>query len=250
MYIIQFLVAAIFLYFQGQVNFQFTSRNLIDFIVTDPQGNKTGKDPRGSGIKFNDIPGSSYGITSYGDEEFIAEFIYKHISPQDDGTYTIDFIGKGLGQFEYFVYALPEDATAQQVKRSIKTYIDSNTVMTYQFTYYGNPVTPAKVEKVINIYSLGQDIATGGKLNLVGNQAFIKNLLSHCDQMAKLYNAGKKAEADNTLKEIKKSIQDVTSTPGEKIFVKEYAYKVLLEDIDLTAHLIGYTYSSETPLKK
>ncbi len=250
MNIIQFLVAAIFLCFQGQVNFQFTSRNLIDFIVTDPQGNKTGKDPRGSGIKFHDIPGSSYGIVAYGDNNVFAEFIYRHISPHDDGTYNIDFIGTELGTFEYFIYALPEDATAQRVKRSIKTYIDINAVMTYKFTYYGNPATPASVEKVININSLGQDIATGGKLNLVGNQAFIKNLHSHCNQMARLYNAGKKAEAANTLNEIKKSIQDASRTPVEKTFVNEYAYKVLSEDIDLTAHLIGYTDSSDTPLRK
>lgn len=235
-------------YSQENVGFNFSTAGEIEFIVTDKWNRRTGLDPRGAMIQYTEIPDAGYGAEGYGEDMSFVTFTHTHFSPDDDGTYEIKFIGTNLNKFKFSIFARSRNSALQKVKKDIDTFIEKDAEMTYKFTYYGNPATPANVEKVININSLGQDIATGGKLNLVGNQTFIKNLLSHCDQMAKHYNAGKKEEAYNSLNEIKKTIQNASRTSAGKMFVNDYAYKVLSEDIDLTFRLIGYTHSSADPI--
>lgn len=75
----------------------------VDFLVTDPLGRRTGRDPRvGDGLTLKEIPRSSYSTESVGDTPIDYEpqdrdnyhlFAYRVGMPGTIGTYVIDVIG-------------------------------------------------------------------------------------------------------------------------------------------------------------
>lgn len=222
-----------------------TSTDTVDFIITNKWGKRTGNDPRGTGIKYNEIPGAGYGAEGYGDNPWFNVFLLSMVSPQDDGVYEIKLIASELSKFTCTVDTRPE-SNGPLFKKELNTFLDKNSEMTYKFTYYGTPGVPAKVEKVIAITSLGQDITTGGKLNLVGNQTFVNSLQLLCSQMVTFFNAGNKVQAYNKLSSLKYQIQNAYTNPTGSQFVNDYAYTVLMEDITLTFVLINCTTCEST----
>ncbi|MEW6062001.1 MAG: hypothetical protein AB1600_08690, partial [Bacteroidota bacterium] len=211
---------------QGVVHLQFSVGDGVDYIVIDPFGRKTGLDPRVSEMINNEIPNAGYSVINYGDDEWFNQFTMRLISPQDDGVYLVKLVGRWLSSFSFYFTAEPEKITSPSIGKEIKSFLDKDAEMTYKFTYNGTSSTATKVEKVITITSLGQDITTGGKLNLVGNQTFVNSLNTKCSQMVNFYNAGNKAQAHNKLNEIKSNIQSAYNTPTGTQFVNEYAYNV------------------------
>lgn len=229
---------------QGEANMTIlTQTNInieqgVDFVVTDRFGRKKGFDPRSGGRYYDSLPNASYGYDNAMGATVI-DFALKIFTPQDDGIWMIQLIGDTLCKFDFYVSVTSIEGS-QKIRYNKNIFIDKDAVLNYKFTYYGTPGSPAKVEKIISITSLGQDITTGGKLNLVGNQAFVNSLNAKCSQMVNFYNAGNKAQAHNKLNEIKSNIQSAYNTPTGDQFVNEYAYNVLVEDISLTFNLIDY----------
>lgn len=223
---------------QNQVWLGVNTQEAVDFIVTDQWGRRTGKDPR-NGSSFYEIPGSNYSLTNYGDDSWPLDFSLQIVTPMEDGSFTIKFIGDTLSKFNLYFRATPESDTYPSLRVDVETFLDKGAEMTYKFTYNGTSSAATKVEKVIAITSLGQDITAGGKLNLVGNQTFVNSLVSQCNQMATYFNAGNKRSAHNTLNAIKYSIQTAFSNPTATQLVNDYANTVLMEDIQLTYQLIN-----------
>lgn len=180
----------------------------IQFIVIDPQGHRTGEDPRGvsnpmQGKELNETPGAIYSTTSVGDspadeyepssEDLGFEFGYKIRTPENDGLYKIETIGIDLGTYSLFIDVSPKRGSIlQSFRKEIKGYIDVNQVTSYRFLYNGSIGAPIILEKNVASQSIKDEINTYLKLNLITNQGIANSLQQKID------NAGKQKEKGQT----------------------------------------------------
>jgi len=155
-----FLAMAASLKSQTHVSMQIDVSNIVDYVLTNPAGQRSGIDPRlsdnsGHDILFKEIPNASYSYMSLGDlysnnnSDVTAEFNGDFTSPQDDGIFRIDLIGRRSGKFDFYLSLSSSDTTrAQKTHFSIfQVPIKKDSVISYLFTYHGAPGSPISLVK-------------------------------------------------------------------------------------------------------
>ena len=167
-----------------EVDMQVDADHIVNYVTIDPAGRKTGIDPRGAIARkdwkrYQDIPRSNYAFMSVGDLDSNAsvdvssEFVCHFTSPEGDGTYTFEFFGNRLGKFNLYVTAGGYDTTRiQNVRFDLKNIpIDKDSLITFRFTYHGQPGGDASFVKVVSSNSLLHDISAMRKLDWITAQS-------------------------------------------------------------------------------
>ena len=246
-----------FLFSQNSGVIQITTDRTIHFIVTDPQGRRTGRDPRGTddplvGKKIKEIPRANYSVNAIGDSpkdyeplgtDIQHEFMYELYSPEGDGVYRIDCIGIKLGKYKLYVDMTSNDTTqVQEFQAAVSNIIDKDNVITYRFEYHGQPGSLITFEKVVTPSTLRQDLGNSFKLKLLGEQGFYKELSNSLDSYEKHLS---KKDTLKAVKEVEKFQGRITgeynkgTKPNDKRFITADAWKILYDDAQyLVAHLI------------
>jgi len=111
----------------------------VDFILTDPQGRRTGFDPI-TNTSYQDIPASAYSTTIYRDEQAFS-FVEPPLKALDmanqmSGQYTLNVIGTGSGAFNIEVRT--SDAAGNLV---IQTYAGTTSPGTSSHITFQGAVT-------------------------------------------------------------------------------------------------------------
>lgn len=247
-----------FAYSQQLVHTQITSTDNAHFIVTDPLGRKTGRDPRGAskryeGIAMREIPEANYSFESVGDipdsgevpnAVYYHEFAYSFESPQRDGIYLIQVIGIELGQFDLYVSIIPSDISSRQECRFVieQALIDQDSVISYQLLYNGAPGSPMTFKKIVTSNTLRQDLSAGYKLNLLGDEKLFEDLGKDIDKFEKELFQRDSIKARDKLEEFEKKIDkeheetikhEQRGQKEKQRFMTEDAYRILKEDVQL-----------------
>ncbi len=237
------------LYGQGSGVIWITSDMSVHFVVTDPQVQSTGRDPRGIakpwiGRDINEIPGAEYSNSGVGDspDEYVRqesdnsrEFSYQIHSPENDGIYQIDCFGWKLRKFFLYAHLGSNDTTQmQEFHFESGNVIDKDNVITYRLEYHGQPGALVKFEKVVTQQLLHQDLDNIFKLKLLGDAGFyntLANSLSLFDQSL----AAKDSGAARTI--LQNYWQQISAVPRSNDttasqFVLEDAYTILQSDVN------------------
>ena len=148
---------------QTHVSLQIDASDVVDYIVTNPEGRRSGIDPRvvdqsGKPILLDEISHAGYGYMSVGnrdpkgDVSVTAEFTAGFSSPQGDGIFRIDLIGLKTAKFDLYLNLSSDDTTrAQDADFSIlQVPIDKDSVLTYLFTYHGALDSPVSLIRQIS----------------------------------------------------------------------------------------------------
>jgi hypothetical protein len=242
---------------QNQGTLQINSDISVHFVVIDPQGRKTGVDPRGVrkpwiGRAISEIPGANYSTSGVGDNPTINqleqsdnshEFLYGLRSPENDGVYQIECIGWKPVRYSLYVDVTPDDTSSMQPFRAIKRgLIDKNEVVKYTFEYYGRPEATVRFEELVTETTLRQDLDNSYKLKLLGDKGFYGELLNILDNYEK--HLSKKNASDAT-KELQKFQGKMTeeykdgTRSRDKRFVTADALQILSYDVKyLIDHLL------------
>lgn len=238
------------LFGQGKAIVQINSSIVIDFIVIDPQGRKTGVDPREgdnpeSGKRLNEIPRANYSTSGLGDSpenddpqdsDLSHEFLCTLQSPENDGIYTIETIGADTGLYSLFVDISPKKGSnVQRFRMTVRGVADVGQIQKYQLIYSGDPNVPVKVEKIVTSSSFRQDLDNSFKLKLLGGQSFYTELLHTLDRYEKELT---KRDSIGAVKDLEKFQESITSEsdkrikPNDKRFITEDARKILYDDAE------------------
>jgi hypothetical protein len=222
---------------------------VVHFIVTDPQGRKTGVDPRGVkkpwiGKKIDEIPGANYSTSGVGDNPTVNEseqsdnsheFLFGLRSPENDGVYQIDCIGWKLTRYSLYIDVTPDDTSAMQPFRTVKRgVIDKGVIIKYRFEYHGEPGTLVGFEKLVSQTMIRQDLDNSYKLKLVGDKGFHEELSNILDNYEKHLS---KKDMLKAVKELGKFQDRITeeyeegTKPRDKRFVTADALQILSYDV-------------------
>jgi hypothetical protein len=166
---------------QSKGYIQISSTDKVHFIVTDPHGQKTGRDPRGAadpeeGNPYSEISEAGYAFMSLGSLDttrlapMIHEFNYGPISPYADGVYIVQMIGITGGVFQFSISVGRPDQPRDFRLRS-RGVIQKDGVQQYKFNYSGRREIPIRFAKVVSAISLLQDIAAMRKLDWITTQS-------------------------------------------------------------------------------
>jgi len=227
----------------------------VQFIVTNPSGRRTGEDPRGmpnpmQGKALREIPGASYSISSVGDspqkeyepsrQDLQFEFQYRFITPDNDGTYTIQTIGIELGVYSLFVHISPRrGSNIKTFRKQIKGLTDIDQVTEYKFTYRSTYPTLASLEKVVALQTFRQELDNSYKLKLLGDRELHKDLSHRLDKLERYLADKDSSKAHHELEKFGEKIEDVRNQTIKteqkkqkppKHFITADAYKILQED--------------------
>ena len=123
-FVLVFFAMASSLKSQTRVSLQIDASDVVDYIVTNPAGKRSGIDPRvvdqsGKPI-LNEIPNAGYGYMSFGNLDpkdqlnGTAEFTAGFSSPQGDGIFRIDFICLKPAKFDLYLTLSSADTTHAQ----------------------------------------------------------------------------------------------------------------------------------------
>jgi len=128
LFIIVFITTAILQeYSQAQNTIMQMDASLgVNYIVTNPQGQKSGVDPRGAATHkqwkwFREIPHANYSFMSVGDldsnktaDDVSMEFVYQFNPPEGDGVYMVQVFGNELDVFSLCISVDPLRNTTLQ----------------------------------------------------------------------------------------------------------------------------------------
>jgi hypothetical protein len=170
---------------QGTGFFNFSTTVEAHFIVTDPLGRRTGRDPIGAakprvGKPIKEIPGAHYSTFSVGDNQndyqplksdLQYEFEYKFRTPENDGIYTIQTTGIESGIYSMYIDVVPEHgSTVQTFHFELRGVTDVNKITIYRFTYHGMSGGEITFEKMVTGTTLLDDISAMRKVNWIASQ--------------------------------------------------------------------------------
>jgi hypothetical protein len=135
------------------------------FIVTSPEGKRTGLEPRQNTPStqwrvLQEIPDGTYDQQWNGGPPIFA-FEAEDQTPNLDGTYTIDLIGDSTG-FAWLgveVLSLRDSAKVQQPYFNFENIpLQKDSVATYIFTYHCAIGSPVSLTKIVTAQSLVRDV--------------------------------------------------------------------------------------------
>lgn len=230
------------IYCQDSGIMEITSNRKIHFIVIDPQGRKTGRDPRGAedpyyGKKFKEIPRANYSLNSIGDSpenddpqgsDIQHEFLFEMITPDNEGTYQIECYGLSLGFYSlYFTLSPEKESNMTAFRTTVTGIIDTNQVTFYRFEYRRGSGSPVKFAKNIEPKEMYQNVTSLLKLKYISNQGIAHSL------QQKLTNAGQQKENGQTKAAINilQAFVKEVNAQQEKGITKEAA-KLLIADAE------------------
>ena len=185
---ILFLNIVLFGYTNAQWDGRITIASSINthFIVTNPQGYKTGYDPRGktdyshSDVK-EDIPESDYGVSGIGSlsgnhDIWDIECDMTLSSTDEAGKYHLLLIGAKLDSFWVDVWCSKRinGVIKDREKFLIEGVLDCDSTLSYDFTFPSDD-KPYSLYKNVTINSLKQDINAMQKLGWIPSQTTAQN---------------------------------------------------------------------------
>ena len=163
---------------------QINAEGAVQFVVTDPLGRRCGVDHRAAPtiydwLWYEEIPNGNYSAQGIGSLDpndpgvGSMEFVCNLISSEDFGNYLIQVIGVKTGVFHLYAGASGRDTSlTQHALFEMKVIpIDKDSIITFQFTYYSPPGSPAGLAKIVNTNSLLQDLAAMRKLDWIATDA-------------------------------------------------------------------------------
>jgi len=189
----------------------------IEFLLTDPAGNRTGLDPT-TGVQFNQIPGSSYSADSIQDDldpssgDTTPEVKNLEIVTPLSGTYNLEVFGTGVGA--YAIDFVAEDSNGDP---HVET-VSGNTLLgaTAQFTiiYSTVPGSPVVVKHIVTFDGLVTDLNLARTLGLIDNDGIANSLLSKLQAAKAAMARGDAATASNILRAF---VDEVSAQAGKHI---------------------------------
>jgi len=248
--ILFFFAVAASLKSQTHVSMQIDASDVVDFMVTNPAGKRSGIDPRvldglGDPVLLNEIPDAGYAYQSVGNLNpkgnwsVSAEFTAGFSSPHDDGAFRIDLVGHRLATFNFYLSLMSRDSTrAQHAHFNIEgAPIDKDNVATYSFTYHGPPSSPVSLTKVVSVNSLIQDIMAMGKLGWIKKMKTVNKYVNYLDSTKIQIGKNNFEAARNTLQTV---LINAKKDRANKNFTTQ-AFKVIYSD---TANLLAHFTTS------
>ncbi len=206
----------------------------INFIVTDPSGKKTGIDSRYSKpynqwTWYKEIPNATIGFDGIGDgSPSIVLFESFLTTPDEDGTYTIQFIGDTLWVFHFLAEIFPwdKDSHVQKVRyEHIKIPIDQDSVITYLLTYHGALGAKSSLVKIVSPRTLIQDVSAMQKLGWIQSQTTSQNYIQLYSTISSQMSNNDTPDARSTLNTV---LNQLRADSGSAI--SGDAYKLLNAD--------------------
>ena len=225
------------------------------FVVTDPDGRKTGRDPRGAekpwqGRPIREIPGASYATFSVGDaptdyqadpRDLQFEFTYRVKTPDGVGDYGIEVIGFKIGEYRLYVDVDPKPNSNLKARKFARAgVIGENQTVSYVLRSVGSLKETGTLAKVASVITLQQDLSNCYKLELLGQRELYSDLSHRVDKFEKYLSHKDSLEARHELLKLKEKIDDVYKKSDKRVdkkkpmrreFISEDAYKILNEDI-------------------
>lgn len=137
----------------------------VEFILTDPQGRRTGFDPISS-TSFQEIPASAYSTSVYSDELNFS-FVEPPVKSLDmaapmAGQYTLNVVGTGSGSFTLEVTAA--DAAGNWITQTYSGMTAPG--VSTQFTFQGAVTIFATFSAIVDINASKNQFAVGGQFTL------------------------------------------------------------------------------------
>jgi hypothetical protein len=180
-------VMLIFIYsttFGQNINFEIHSTVSAHFMVMDPQGRKTGFDPRIMGHKLDsidslqlrEIPNSSYGYGGLGslnfDEKDLGNIEFMCGGPLQSfvGRYKIELIGEEEDSFRIgFSVSVKIGNTSQFSSKFVEGTIEADSSIIYFIDITETPDGKYSISKVVSTRSLLQDIRAMQKIHWISD---------------------------------------------------------------------------------
>lgn len=163
----------------------------IQFVVSSPSNQRTGYFP-GSGVKLEEIPDASYGVTRLGDVDNgpdandWATLEFSNNGPITVGTYTITFYGFAETKMWYSVSANNSNGDSL-LNGEYAEYISSGAILNFMVFLDPAPGSPAPVViKTVTFDVLRGDVSVAWKLNQLGGDKFAASLVGNLNLAEKL----------------------------------------------------------------
>ncbi|MBD3339344.1 MAG: hypothetical protein GF353_09555 [Candidatus Lokiarchaeota archaeon] len=223
---------------QSEGYIQINSNDIIHYIVTDPYGNRTGRDPRNTenpqyGRKIDEISNAGYAFMSVGDipeageephEDISHEFIYTPVSPDNNGEHKIDVIGIRDGTYE--IYISIDAPNHNGVNYKYKGPITKNMIQNFEFYYSDVQSDDLYCKKIVVDSTLIIDIELCYQFDHIKDKGIYNSLKKKGENAIKQHEKGKNNAAVNILNAF---INEVNAQKGKKIDEWE-AENVLIYD--------------------
>ncbi|MBI3754963.1 MAG: hypothetical protein HY265_02220 [Deltaproteobacteria bacterium] len=206
----------------------FISEAVVYYIITNPQGQKLGYDPR-TNQDYKEFKGG-YGTEGI-DEFYTADMYFTPI----DGNYTIEAIGDGLMAFSIDVSIYREiKGEGFAPNMVVQGLTDKGFTSKFQFTYTSDPSKPAgTATRIATPSSLKQDITLSRKIGWIDNDGIMMSLYKKAEAIEKSISKGDATTAKN---QIEAFINEVNAQKDKHITDK--SAQILLEDAQyLMEHL-------------
>jgi len=234
---------------------EITGTRSVHFIVKDPLGRRTGRDPRGSskpwiGTALQEIPNANYSTNAIGDsrteiqpseDDIQHEFMYEAGFPEDYGRYLIDAIGIKPGLYSIYVTVSLRIDSVQPFHAEFRGLIDKDSSRQYRLELSSQQGARTSLEKVPSWGAIRIDINVGYEVGLLGDKDLYKDLTHRLDKFEKYLAHKDSSKAREELEDFKDKIEDVRKQTvkkeqkkerREKEFLTKDAYQILQEDVD------------------
>lgn len=146
-----------------------SSKAVVDFVVTDPLGRKTGYDPLAD-AEVSQIPSASYGVDGISDLDdstgFLGEWATFSLRTPANGTYTIRTVGVEAGVFNLASTGL---RSGNKFGASVAGQAAPGRILYFQLAYNSNPGVPITLAKVPPTNQV-----SGGIFNVGGGTLSVK----------------------------------------------------------------------------
>ncbi|MBI3754219.1 MAG: hypothetical protein HY266_09325 [Deltaproteobacteria bacterium] len=193
---------------------------LIELLLFDPQGRRTGADLITNESYF-DIPNAGY--TRDEEEEINPRKILQIDNKPLIGIYSLKVMGKALTPYWVRIYL--KDADGKSSVFVFESVMAPDMISEYRINYDSTPGKSSSVTRVTTTQSTKQDIKLFYDVGWITNSEVVKSLLSKLDAAENSIKRGQKQTAKNQLNVF---INEVNAQKGKHI--KDKAVKIFLED--------------------
>ncbi|MEW6410153.1 MAG: hypothetical protein AB1488_08620 [Nitrospirota bacterium] len=208
----------------------------VHFIVTDPQGRRTGYNPildKG----FDEDPEASYSDISHGDdetgrppEETSVEF-GTNPGYALDGIYKIQVIGMKLGTYSLSVSLEQRDPHSRELI-SLEGVSDYGSTSSFEITFNNTPGQPLGVIRTATINSTKIDVETSYRVGWITNKGIMQSLLAKLDAAEQSIARGQKKTAANQLNAFINEVKAQST-----VHIKPECSEMLIEDAE---YILGH----------
>jgi hypothetical protein len=196
------------------------------------------------GKQLNEIPEANYSTNAIGDSpkkyepletDIQHEFMYNVKSPTNDGSYQIDCIGLKSARFDLSISLLLDNlGHVSSFDTSLTGLVGVNTVVSFCMQYKGQQGGITRIERLVSLSDIRQDLDNSYKLQLLGDHSFHKELSNILDSYEKHLS---RKDTLKAVKELEKFHDRITKEYKEgtkardKRFVTADALHILSYDV-------------------